>query len=197
MGLTTTRRRFVAAGLGGAAFLGIGGALRWASSGYALPAGDVALALSTKEMVVVRALVDALLPGDAEGLPSGLAVDVHQRIDEEVWAQPDAVRTDLKAALQLLEHSPPLLGRLGRFTSLPQPARVAVYDAMLKRGPDVVVQAATAMKQLSHLHYFAHPRVWPHLGYDGPWVPEPKPPASRVRYEALLAAARASARRRT
>lgn len=189
----TTRRRFLSAGIGGAALLGAGGLLgRWVASGYALPSGDVTLALSTKEMVVVRAIVDALFAGD-DAFPSGLSLEIHQRVDEEVWAQPDEVRADLRAALQLLEHAPPFFGRLGRLSSLPREARVDVYQAMLTRGPDVVVQAAVALKQLTSIHYFAHPAVWPHLGYDGPWVKEPRPPASHLAYRARLAKARAQA----
>lgn len=187
---TTTRRRFLAAGLGGAALLGVGGALRWVSSGYALPAGDVCLALSTKEMVIVRSLVEALFPGG--DMPSGLELDVHQRVDEEVWAQPDDVRSDLKAAVQLLEHAPPLFGTFGRLSSLGVQERLSVYLAMLQRGPDVVVQAALALKQLTSMHYFSHPKVWPHLGYDGPWVREAKPPASHLRYRELLERARSN-----
>lgn len=189
---STTRRRFLAAGMSGAALLGTGGLLRWVSSGYSLPPGHVALALSTKEMVVVRAIVDALFPGDGP-LPSGLSLEVHQRVDEEVWAQPDDVRADLKAALQLLEHAPPFFGRLARLSSLPRAARADLYPTLLTRAPDVVVQAAVAIKQIGSLHYFSHPAVWPHLGYDGPWVPEPRPPASHVRYRELLARARAAA----
>lgn len=191
---TTTRRRFLAAGLGGAALLGVGGALRWVASGYVLPAGDVCLALSTKEMVIVRSLVEALHPGG--DMPSGLELGVHQRVDEEVWAQPDDVRSDLKAAVQLLEHAPPFFGSYGRLSSLPVEARLDVYLAMLKRGPDVVVQAAVALKQLTSMQYYSHPRVWPHLGYDGPWVAEAKPPLSHRRYQELLAKARADAERR-
>lgn len=188
----TTRRRFLAAGIGGVTLLGAGGLLRWVSAGYALPVGDVALALTTKEMVVVRAIVDTLFPGDDE-VPSGLALEVHQGIDEEVWAQPDETRADLKAALQLLEHAPPLFGTFGRFSSLPRETRAELYQAMLTRGPAVVVQASLALKQMGSLLYYAHPRMWPHLGYDGPWMPVAKPPPSRLRYQELLSAARGKA----
>lgn len=186
----TTRRRWLQAGAASAALLTAGGALRWVSGGYALPGGEVAIALTAKEMVVVRAVVEALLPG-GDGLPSGLELGVHQRVDEEVWAQAEPVRQDLKAALMLLEHGPPLLGRFGRLSSLPVPDRVVVLERMLLSDVGVAVQAAAALKQLCHLHYFAHPSVWPHLGYDGPWMLVEKPPPSRLRYEELLARRRA------
>ena len=190
MGVELTRRSALTVGLGGAALLGLGGALRWLRGGYALPQGDVALALSEKEMVVVRAIVESLLPGD-ETLPAGLEIGVHQRIDEEVWAAPPAVSKDLKAALQLLEHSPPGVGAWGRLSALSPDKRAATFEKFLTAKVDVVAQAATVFRQLSFLFYFGHPRVWPALGYDGPWVKTEKPPASSLRYQALLEQARA------
>lgn len=190
MPFATTRRRFLAAGLGGAALLGTGGLLGWVKLGYSLPPGEVALALSIKEMAIVRALVEALLPA-SDGLPSGLELGVHQRIDEELWSQPDAVRSDLKAALQLIEHGPPLFGSFGRMTSLSPEERVRVFEQMLTSGVDVVVQAGVAFKQLCQIFYFTRPEVWPHIGYDGPWMLTPKPPASSLRYAELLEEARA------
>lgn len=186
MPFATTRRRFLTLGLGGAALLGAGGALRWLTLGYSLPPGDVAVALSTKEMAIVRAIVEALLPGD-DGLPSGLALSVHQRIDEEVFSQPDEVQEDLKAALQLLEHGPPLFGAFGRLTALAPEERREVLARMLRSDVDVVVQAAVAMKQLAHIFYFTREEVWPHIGYDGPWILTPRPPESSLRYAEILA----------
>jgi hypothetical protein len=195
MPFSTTRRRFLAIGAGGAALLGVGGTLRWVAGGYRLPAGELGLVLSTKEMVVVRALIEVLVPG-GDGLPSGLELGVAQRIDEELWAQPDAVRADLRAALHLLEHAPPLFGFFGRLSSLGPEKRLRAFERMREHGPDVVVQAAAALKQLAQLHYYGHPAVWSQIGYDGPWVREARPPESHIRYLELLDAARAERGRR-
>jgi hypothetical protein len=181
-----TRRRMIATGLGGAALLLVGGGLRWFAWGYRLRAGEVALGLSVKELCVVRALVELFLPA-AEGLPSGVALGVHQRIDEEVWSQPPEVREDLRAALQLLEHGPVLFGFPGRLSSLELPEREKAYQRMLVSEQDVVVQAAVALKQMAHLFYYGHPDTWEAISYDGPWVPQPLPPESSVRYQSLVA----------
>lgn len=184
-----TRRRLLAFGLGGTALLGAGAGLRWFSSGYRLPPGQTALALSDKELVVVRAWVEAVLP-PVDGVPGGLELEIHQRIDEELWAQPDEVRSDLSAAIQLIEHAPPFFGAFGRFSSLSIERRAELAGRMLVAGPAVMVQAAVALKQMTHLYYAAHPAVWKRIGYDGPWMPEPRPPASHTRYVELLAARR-------
>jgi hypothetical protein len=55
----------------------------------------------------------------------------------------------------------------------------------------VLAQVSGAFKQMVLLLYYADPRVWPAIGYDGPWVKEAKPPASAVAYARLVEAARA------
>lgn len=186
---TLSRRRLLASGLGGAVLV-CGGGLSWLTLGYRLPEGEVAIGLSVKELCVVRALVEAMLPAESD-LPSGLELGVHVRIDEEVWAGPDAVRADLSAALQLLEHLPPLFGHPGRLTSLSPARRLAFLEQALRHGPQPVVQAVVALKQMVHLFFYVHPRTWAAIGYDGPWVPEARPPASSRAYAELLAARRA------
>jgi hypothetical protein len=180
------RRRALFAGLGGGALALVGGGLGWLRLGYALRPGEAAIALSVKELCVARAIVNTLLPA-ADGLPSGVSLGVHQRIDEEVWAQPGPMRRDLRAALQLIEHAPPLLGGRGRFTSLDPEARERVFRRLLASDVDAVAQSASAFKQLAHLFYYGHPQAWAHLGYDGPWVKSPRPAPSSDRYAALLA----------
>lgn len=183
--LRTTRRRLLTVGLGGGALLLLGGGvLRWFTGGYRLLPGEVALGLSVKELCVVRSLVEVFFPA-ADGLPSGVALGVHQRIDEEVFSQPPEMREDLRAALQLLEHAPLLQGFGGRLSSLAPPEREQAFARLLTSDQDVVVQAAMALKQMAHLFYYARPETWAALSYDGPWVPKPQPPESSVRYESL------------
>lgn len=185
-----SRRRFVELGLGGTLALGLaGGLFRWFRAGYALRAGEVALALSDKQLSVARALVDALVPG-GDGMPSGVELGVHQQIDEQVWAAEPFVAADLRAALELVEHVPPLLGHFGRLSSLDREARRAVVESMLRSQRDLFVQVAFGLKQLVHMLYYAHEAVWPHIGYDGPWQPEAVPPDSALRYAEMLQRAR-------
>lgn len=181
------RRRLIQVGIGGAALLAVGGgAFRWVTRGYALRAGEVAIGLSVKQMCVARALVEALTPGGS-GLPSGVELGIHQRVDEQIWASDPGMASDLRAALELIEHVPPLLGHTGRFTSLDLASRQDVFDRMLRSRRDLFAQIAVAFKQLVQICYYADERVWPALGYDGPWIREPKPPASALLYAKLVA----------
>lgn len=182
-----TRRQLIQLGIGGAAVLALGGGLlRWVGSGYALGPGEVAIGLSVKQLCVARALVGTLAPG-GEGLPSGLELGLVQRLDEQVWASDEGMAGDLRAALELVEHAPPIFGHFGRFTSLGLAARQDVFDKMLRSRRDLFVQVASAFKQLIQLCYFADERVWPAIGYDGPWIKEAKPPASALAYAKLFA----------
>lgn len=182
-----SRRQLIQVGIGGAVALALGGGLlRWVGSGYALRPGEVALGLSVKQLCVARALVEALAPG-GDGFPSGLELGIQQRVDEQVWAADDGTAADLRAALELIEHVPPLLGHFGRFSSLELRARQQVFEQLLRSRRDLFVQVAVAFKQLVQLCYYTDARVWPHIGYDGPWVKEAKPPASALAYARLLA----------
>lgn len=189
---TFTRRR-VAFGLGGALVLACGGGLARLGSGYALGEGDVPIGLTRKQLAIVRAVVDTLLPADGD-LPAGTAVGVHQRIDEEVWAADDGLRSDLRAAITLVEHVPPVFGFLGRFTTLDPEERLRCFTALLRARPGPLVAAAVALRQMCTLFYYCAPETWPAIGYDGPWVATPRPPDSALRYRELLAVARATGR---
>jgi hypothetical protein len=188
MAVELNRRRLLQIGLLGGVALAAAGTLSWVRFGYALQPGDRPVALSTKEWCVVRAMVEALLPADGD-LPPGVDLGVVQRIDEEVWSAPPGVDKDLKAALQLMEHAPPLLGFAGRFSSLSPEARRACFDRMLRSRWNLLVQTAVAYKQMAHLFYYAHPATWPVMGYEGPWIGEEKPPPSAIAYRRALEAA--------
>jgi hypothetical protein len=181
-----SRRRFIALGISGTHALAVsGGLFRWLRAGYVLAPGEVAIALSAKELCVARSLVDALAPG-GEGWPGGVALGLHQRVDEQVWAADTDMARDLRAALQLLEHVPPLLGHYGRFSSLSREARVDVFERLLDSHRDVLAQVAVGLKQLVQMLYYAEDAVWPHIGYDGPWIQERKPPDSALAYAEIF-----------
>lgn len=178
------RRRTVLFGLGGALALACGGGLARITTGYAPTPGDDAIGLSVKQLAVVRAVVEALLPADGD-LPSGLALGVHQRIDEEVWSASDELREDLRAAIELVEVLPLLWGLGGRFSRLSLADREAAFRRMTTGTFGPVVQAATALKQMCALFYYASDATWAAVGYDGPWVATAVPPPSSVAYAEL------------
>lgn len=180
----TTRRTVLLGGFGAGVFVAAASGWAWMSVGYSLPANTVAIALTEKELAVVAALTEALVPGE-NGMPSGLTLGVPQRVDEEVWAAPPTIQDDLKGALLVLEHAPPLCGFASRFTHLDADARRECLRAMLASDKAVLVQAATALKQMIHLFTYARDEAWPAIGYEGPRVKRVVPDSARA-YAALL-----------
>ncbi|MCB9575419.1 MAG: hypothetical protein H6717_00135 [Polyangiaceae bacterium] len=174
-----SRRRLFQLGAGGALLLGGVGAFRWLTSGYALAPGEAAIGLGVKEYCIAKAVVDALLP-------DGVALGVVQGMDEQVWAAEPGLQADLRAALLLIEHSPPLFGVLGRFTRLGRTARQELLTRMLRSKREVFVQAVSGLKQMAQILYYSTDAVWDAIGYDGPWIKERKPPASALAYQKLL-----------
>ena len=138
--------------------------------------GDTVL---MKQKATGTLVVDALLP-------DGVALGVVQGMDEQVWAAEPGLQADLRAALLLIEHSPPLFGVLGRFTRLGRTARQELLTRMLRSKREVFVQAVSGLKQMAQILYYSTDAVWDAIGYDGPWIKERKPPASALAYQKLL-----------
>lgn len=183
-----SRRRLLQLGAGGAALAALLGTLRLLGD-QRLPPGEHALGLSPEGFLIGMALVEALFP-EEQGFPSGLALGVHRRLDEEVWASPALVREEIESALTLVEHAPPLVGAWSRLSRLQPAERLRVFDALLRDRRRLVVSAAMSLKQMLHVIYYAHPSTWSGAGYAGPFVQTPRPPASSLRYAELLEAAR-------
>jgi hypothetical protein len=183
------RRRLLKGGLGGALLLAGGGLLGWRifERGYGpfITSGEVPIALSVKEFAIVKALVRAILPAEA-GFPSGESLGVPQRIDEEVWAAAPALRSDLKAGVQILEHATALHGFPSRFTRLPAADQRVYLEKLLAGSNNTLCLIALALKEMAHLFYYGNEAVWRHIGYDGPLVKTAVPPDSTVAYKALL-----------
>lgn len=182
------RRRFLKLSLAGTAtVVCAGGAYRWFAGGYSsqLAIGDQPISLSTKEFAVARAVATALFPGDAE-FPSADALRLAQRLDEEIWANSDHLASDLKNGLQVFEHGPMLVGMSGRFSRMSLEDRQKCLKLYLTGSSDILRQVAGGLKMMLSFFYFAHPDVWPKIGYEGPFVSEPIPPASAIAYRELL-----------
>jgi len=185
----SSRRSFLKLGVGGAAVVAFSGGILswWFSKGYSsqLAVGDKPISLSVKEFAVIRAVVQTLLP-EGDGFPSGESLGLAQRFDEEVWAASDSLRSDLKNGIQLFEHGTLLVGYRSRFTELSLSEREACFTAYLTGKNDLLRQVALAFREMSHFFYYVHPEIWPRIGYPGPFVQEPQPPASHLAYLQLL-----------
>jgi len=183
-----SRRRFLKLGVVSTALVATSGtALAWFHVGYGkhLDASDKPIALTTKEFAIVKALVRALFPADGD-LPSGESLRLAQRVDEEVWAAAPEMKSELSWGLQLLEHAPRLYGMRGRLTNMSATEAGNYFERVLLGPRESLRQVAIAARQLLHIFYYANPATWKAIGYDGPLVPEAKPPETHKRYLELI-----------
>jgi hypothetical protein len=181
-GSTTSRRRFVRLGVGGALLLGAGGVLAYQSSGYEVPRSiaENLYALSAKEYLVVEAIASRMLRADEppEGesaYPSPEELGVAASIDVFVARLDDANRADLRRLIHVVEHLMPWSGGLtSRFTRLSGPEQDRVLEAMETSPIGLLRGAFNALKALCVMGFFSHPLTWGPIGYDGPLVARPR-----------------------
>lgn len=169
-----SRRTFLRRTLAGAALLGFGGTLARHLTGYAT--GDPALrdlrALSTKEALVLAAIARRMVAPDERGAPSPDEIGAVRAADEYIAGLPKELRSDLKALLHLVEHSPALFAlRFSRFTRLDAAAQDAVLDGWARSRLDVRRQGFIGLKSLVMLGYYGDPRTFAIPGWPGPLVP--------------------------
>jgi len=178
IGRPIDRRRFLRRTLLGAALLGVGGTVLRHLSGYRLDraTAERLRVLSPKEAIVLSAVAARMLAADQPGAPSPDEVGVVPAIDGYLAGLPEALSSDVRALLQLVEHSPLLFAaRPARFTHLDAAAQDAVLAGWESSALDVRRRGFTALKSLCVLGYYGDPRTHAILGYPGPLVPTAAP----------------------
>jgi hypothetical protein len=132
-------------------------------------------ALSPKEYAVARAAAEALLVG----VPVS-ATTVAKRMDQELAAVGDPIRTDMKSVLALTEHLTPLGGRTRRFTELTPAQRLAYLQTW--RDSRLQLRRAAYQALKGFVYYFAYiddaTRAVTRFG--GPWPERMKLPVKPV-----------------
>ncbi|MGQ0562599.1 MAG: hypothetical protein ACT443_12085 [Gemmatimonadota bacterium] len=128
--------------------------------------------LSDKEYAVARAAAEALLVG----VPVAAAT-VATRIDRELAAVGDPIRTDMKTVLALMEHATPLGGRIRRFTALTPEQRLAYLEGWRDSRFQLRRAAYQAIKGFVHYVAYIDPATRPLTGFEGPWPERVEIPA--------------------
>jgi len=170
--------------LSGAATLALAGGswltMRGSSQHYRrLLGGASPVVLSAKELAVLMALADRLLP-EEPGWLTAREARVAERIDRELSFHTRKFQADVQAALLLVEHGGLAHGRLTRFTRLTG----AEQDQALQRmatGADLERQAVSGLKVMASFFYYCDERTWPKVGYQGPLVQTASPPEADSR----------------
>jgi hypothetical protein len=163
-----SRRRFLRRTLTGAALLAVGGTALRHLTGYHL---DEAIArrlrvLSPKEAIVLGAIARRLLAPDEAGAPSIEEIGVVEAADAYLAQLPPPLAADVRALIQLVEHSPFLFSlRPSRFTRLDTAAQDAVLAGWSTSRLDVRRQGFAALKALAAMGYYGDARTFAILDY--------------------------------
>ena len=167
------RRRFLRLGLFGAALLGAAGVLGRNVGGYAWPEGAAPpKVLSQKELLVLAAAVARLVAPDADDAPPADALAIARFIDDYLGNMDVALRRDVSALLQLLEHGSSLFRlRATRFTHMDTAEQDRTLDDWADSGLAVRRQGFQGLRALAFLGYYRDDRTFAMLGYAGPMVP--------------------------
>lgn len=170
-GSPLTRRRLLQ--LSGAGALALAGgswlAMRGGGDHYRRLLGGAAPAvLSEKELGVLFAVVDRLLPAEP-GWLSAREARVAERIDRELTFHTRKFQGDVKAALLVVEHGGLMHGGLTRFSKLSPDEQDGRLE-LVANGTELERQAISALKVLASFFYYCDERTWPSIHYQGPLV---------------------------
>lgn len=169
--MNRSRRTFIAAGVAGAAALGLAA---WLKGPHAPASGVPRRALDADGEALFTAVVPVLLAGALPEAPAARNAAVAETlagIDLAIAGLPLAAQAELGQLVALLA-LPPVRWSFARVTSPWREASPAQVRAFLDRCRDSSLAlprtAYDALHQLTFAAWYGNARSWPALGYDGP-----------------------------
>ena len=173
-----SRRSFLRRTLLGGALLTVSATLGRHLTGYALdPVSARRLrVLSVKEYLVLAAICRRILAPDERGAIGPDEIGSAFVIDEYLAGMPRPLADDVKALLQLVEHSPFVFSlRASRFSHLDGPAQDEVLAGWEGSRIELRRQGFAALKGLAMIGYYGDPRAYAITGFTGPMLPSGTP----------------------
>ncbi len=141
--------------------------------------------LDAWEASVVAAAATAIIPDKPGELPSPgpTGLQVAHNLDHFLVGMPHGMLLQIHAMFGLIEHGTILDGSVLRFTRLDPPARLDFLLRLRDMGGKFG-QVFKGIRDLTLLGWYADPRTWKAVGYDGPLVDRPAPAARPNRAQA-------------
>ena len=165
-----SRRSLLKVSLGAGALLVMGGGGLAALRGRAARVPGLAC-LSDHEYRTLAALAQALFPRGGAFELGADDLDMARGFDTFLHDEPAWNQGDLKRALFLMEIGPVIFeGRLRTFSNLTPDERVAHFEAWTLSDMQLRRQVALAFRRFLSLAFYDQPKVWEHIGYEGPLV---------------------------
>jgi len=178
------RRRFLKRGLAGGAILIAAGTLPFAFRTTSIarrPRGPLRL-LSIEEYAVLDAIAARIVPGDQPGKPwpSAYDLDCAGKIDALMATLHPEVGSDFRRLLRLIESgllATFIAGSPRPFTRAAPHEQDARLEAWRRSRLALLRSGYQAVKRLVHAAYYSSPEIYALIGYPGPPVVPPVPPA--------------------
>jgi hypothetical protein len=165
-------RRAVLKGLAGGGAAMLAGSLPLAGCRRPAPVPDFKLAfLSPEEFRTVQRLADLLTPGD-DLSPPARDLGVARQADALLATLDPLVQEQFQQLLGLFEGVPLLALRAARFSDQSDSGAAGYLGAWARSCIPQMRQGFAGLKRLATGIYYADPRTWPALGYDGVWIGE-------------------------
>jgi hypothetical protein len=125
--------------------------------------------LSVKDYAILLHIADVLLPAGG-GYPSHRELGTVLQLDAELSAWEPVRSQEVPVLLRLVEHGTQIFGySLHRFTRLPAERQREYLMGWGESALNAKRGGFVALKGLLGFYYFSNPKVWPVIGYDGPW----------------------------
>ncbi len=168
IGLRTSRRLFLKGLAVTSAAVGVGTTMTGCSYEKA-PEG--LLFLDEKGYAVIRAFADRVVPRGGPFPEGALDTGVVEFFDAFAAASYPEVRKDLKSAITVLEHGPIVLAmKAKRFTQMTASEQDDYLTLMQNSGSAMIRGLFVGFKRVCFMGFYVNEKVWPSIGYDGPWV---------------------------
>ena len=130
--------------------------------------------LNAKEYRIFLAAAATFLPPLGEGDPTVEDVHAAEYIDAALGLTRREVQDQVKQALAVFEHAPPLFDlRFSRFTKLSAEDRFSVLASWRDSSLGFRRQLYKALRNLAYASYYSAESVWKSIDYDGPRYRDP------------------------
>lgn len=178
-----SRRGFLRATALGTVALACGRAVPGALAMGAKPEGFEFL--TERDAAVVEAVAATMFAPGGTGAPPPEELGIAAAVDRAFATLDADMRSQLGMLFGAFEYGPYVFGfHLKPFTRLDAEGRAAYLASWETSALEVRRMAFTGLKLLLASCYFADPRTWRFMGYDGPWVGNYELPVYAPQYEA-------------
>lgn len=164
------RRRFLKGSVSGITLLGLGSLLPAGCKSYPKPAVSLRF-FNSREYAIMNAAAERLMGASGVVGSSAEQIDVAAHVDALVADWDSEAQGQLRIMLRVFEHGTYLFDlQRKRFTRLSAGQQDQYLAGWMNSTLGARRIVFRALKTLAAGGFYQDPRVWPRIGYEGPWL---------------------------